>query len=113
MVGRRLKGSPCLQRDDEGPTIPNALGRTSYTPNPRSPEGFRNPAQSAPEHPCPGRGFRNPSPVRACQVLLLATQCPGIGGDDGSFHTEFVRRAGLASAETCPTSALDIGRVAP
>jgi hypothetical protein len=26
----------------------------------------------------------------------MATRCPGIGGDDGSFHTEFVRRAGLA-----------------
>src|SRR2546428_4916213 len=29
----------------------------------------------------------------------LATRCPGIGGDDGSFHTEFVRRAGLAPAD--------------
>src|SRR5262245_34318809 len=29
----------------------------------------------------------------------LATWCPGIGGDDGSFHTEFVRRAGLAPAD--------------
>src|SRR6516162_6299216 len=29
----------------------------------------------------------------------LATRCPGIGGDDGSFHTEFVRRAGLALAD--------------
>src|SRR5262249_7259013 len=29
----------------------------------------------------------------------LATRCPSIGGDDGSFHTEFVRRAGLASAD--------------
>src|SRR5437763_14471858 len=29
----------------------------------------------------------------------LATRCPGISGDDGSFHTEFVRRAGLASAD--------------
>src|SRR5262249_59393303 len=28
-----------------------------------------------------------------------ATRCPGIGGDDGSFHTEFVRRAGLAPAD--------------
>src|SRR5262249_15966015 len=29
----------------------------------------------------------------------LATWAPGIGGDDGSFHTEFVRRAGLAPAD--------------
>src|SRR5262249_42743847 len=29
----------------------------------------------------------------------LATRCPGIGCDDGSFHTEFVRCAGLASAD--------------
>src|SRR6266853_1285146 len=57
MVGGRLKGSPCLQRADEGHTIVNALGRTSYTPQPQGPpEGFRNPAQSAPESPCPGRG---------------------------------------------------------
>jgi hypothetical protein len=50
MVGGRLKGSPCLQRADEGHTIVNALGRTSYTPQPQGPpEGFRNPAQSAPE----------------------------------------------------------------
>jgi hypothetical protein len=51
MVGGRLKGSPCLQRADEGHTIVNALGRTSYTPQPQGPppEGFRNPAQPAPE----------------------------------------------------------------
>src|SRR5258707_2124031 len=50
MVGGRLKGSPCLQRADEGHTIVNALGRTSYPPQPQGPpEGFRNPAQSAPE----------------------------------------------------------------
>src|SRR5215831_7673803 len=29
----------------------------------------------------------------------LATRCSGIGGDDGSFHTEFVRCAGLALAD--------------
>ena len=56
-----LKGSPCLQRADEGHTIVNALGRTSYTPQPQGPpEGFRNPAQSAPESPCPGRGSHGP-----------------------------------------------------
>src|SRR6266446_6982864 len=37
MVGGRLKGSPCLQRADEGHTIVNALGRTSYTPQPQVP----------------------------------------------------------------------------
>jgi hypothetical protein len=38
---------------DEGHTIVNALGRTSYTPQPQGPpEGFRNPAQSASESPC-------------------------------------------------------------
>jgi hypothetical protein len=56
MVDETLPRSPCLQRADERHTLVNALGRTSYTPNPRSPEGFRNPAQSAPESPCPGRG---------------------------------------------------------
>src|SRR2546426_11115567 len=29
----------------------------------------------------------------------LATRCPGIGGDDGSLHTELIRRAGLALAD--------------
>src|SRR5215510_4619769 len=29
----------------------------------------------------------------------LATWCPGIGGDDGSFHTEFVRRSVLPPAD--------------
>jgi hypothetical protein len=54
---RMVKRQPCLQRADEGHTIVNALGRTSYTPQPQGPpEGFRNPAQSAPESPCPGRG---------------------------------------------------------
>ena len=59
MVGGRLKGSPCLQHTDEGHTVVNALGRTSYTPQPKvPPRDFRNPAQSAPESPCPGRGSR-------------------------------------------------------
>src|SRR5215831_15503829 len=49
MVGGRLKGSPCLQRADERHTLVNALGRTSYSPTQGPPEGFRNPAQSAPE----------------------------------------------------------------
>jgi hypothetical protein len=45
-----LKGSPCLRRAGERHTLVNALGRTSYTPQPKvPPEGFRNPAQSAPE----------------------------------------------------------------
>src|SRR2546429_9175553 len=56
MVDETLPRSPCLQRADERHTLVNALGRTSYIPNPRSLEGFRNPAQSAPESPCPGRG---------------------------------------------------------
>src|SRR5207247_3720030 len=29
----------------------------------------------------------------------LATRCPGIGGDDGSLHTELIWRAGLALAD--------------
>jgi hypothetical protein len=71
MVGGRLKGSPCLQCADERHTLVNALGRTSYTPNPRSPEGFRNPAQSAPESPCPGRGSRCVRPGAANRAGLL------------------------------------------
>jgi len=71
MVGGRLKGSPCLQRADEGHTVVDALGRTSYTPNPRSPEGFRNPAQLAPESPCPGRGSRCVRPGGANRAGLL------------------------------------------
>src|SRR5262244_1567753 len=52
MVGAWLKGSPCLQRADEGHTIVNALGRTSYTPQPQGPpEGFRRP------NPMPWAGF--------------------------------------------------------
>src|SRR2546428_11721836 len=35
----------------------------------------------------------------------LTTRCPGIGGDDGSFHTEFVRRAGLAPADATTSGA--------
>src|SRR5260221_5601907 len=57
MVGGRLNGSTCFQRADEGRTIVNPLGRPSSPPQPQGPpEGFRNPAQSAPESPCPGRG---------------------------------------------------------
>ena len=62
---RKVKRQPCLQRADEGHTIVNALGRTSYTPQPQGPpEGFRNPAQSAPESPCPGRGSHGRGGVR-------------------------------------------------
>jgi hypothetical protein len=57
MVGGRLKGSPCLQRADEGHSIVNALGRTSYTPQPQGPpEGFSEPRSVGARTPCPGRG---------------------------------------------------------
>jgi hypothetical protein len=48
MVGGRLKGSPCLQRADERHTLVNALGRTSYTPNPRSLRDFGTPLSRRP-----------------------------------------------------------------
>jgi hypothetical protein len=53
---RTVKGVICLQRVDERRNVNVALGHTSYTPNPRSAEGFRNPAQPAPE-PMPWAGF--------------------------------------------------------
>src|SRR5262249_4235804 len=74
MVDETLPRSPCLQRADERHTVVDALGRTSYTPNPRSPEGFRNPAQSAPEFPMPWAGF-----------LLGARRRPAKRGPDGRF----------------------------
>ena len=43
MVGGRLR------RAGQRHTLVNALGRTSYSPTQGPPEGFRNPAQSAPE----------------------------------------------------------------
>src|SRR5262249_16995750 len=49
MVGGRVKSSPCLWRANERHILVNALGRTSYSPTQGPPEGFRNPAQSAPE----------------------------------------------------------------
>src|SRR5262249_36284463 len=49
MVGGRLKSSPCLWRAKERHILVNALGRTSSPPTQGPPEGFRNPAQSAPE----------------------------------------------------------------
>src|SRR5262249_15016524 len=56
--GDDRRGERRLQREQDPP------GRYLFvsergapmSPNPRSPEGFRNPAQSAPESPCPGRG---------------------------------------------------------
>src|SRR5258708_4819006 len=70
MVGGRLRGSPCLQRADEGHTIVNALGRTSYTPQPQGPpEGFRNPAQSAPDPPMPWAGFSWGAEARGCAPM--------------------------------------------
>ena len=38
-----------LRRAGQRHTLVNALGRTSYSPTQGPPEGFRNPAQSAPE----------------------------------------------------------------
>src|SRR5215813_14280273 len=52
---RTVKGAICLQRAVEGPIV-NYPRASSYTPNPRSPEGFWNPAQPAPE-PMPWAGF--------------------------------------------------------
>src|SRR6516162_1155387 len=40
---RTVKGAICLQRAVEGPIV-NYPRASSYTPNPRSPEGFWNPA---------------------------------------------------------------------
>ena len=46
---RKVKRQRCLRRARERHTLVNALGRTSYSPTQGPPEGFRNPAQSAPE----------------------------------------------------------------
>src|SRR5262245_36065374 len=45
-----------LLRADEGHTTTHTLGRPPRYPPPKVPEGFRNPAQSAPE-PMPWAGF--------------------------------------------------------
>jgi hypothetical protein len=47
MIGEGLKGPFCLQHVDDGPIVQSALGRPSYSPNPRPPKDFRK-AQSAP-----------------------------------------------------------------
>jgi hypothetical protein len=59
----RFLPSVCLPRVDERPIVKIALGRTSQTPSQGPPEGFRNPAQSAPE-PMPWAGFSFGGPLQ-------------------------------------------------
>jgi hypothetical protein len=70
---RTVKGTICLQRFDQQRRVEAALGRTSQTPQPKgSPEGFRNPAQSAPE-PMPWAGFSLPIAGAGLPSLILAS----------------------------------------
>src|SRR6516225_3188005 len=55
-VGERLKGSFACSASMNGVTLMQPSGVPPTPPNPRSPEGFRNPAQPAPE-PMPWAGF--------------------------------------------------------
>ena len=58
MVGGRLKGSsPCLQHADEGHSVVDALGRTSYTPQPKVPRGISEPRSVGARIPMPWAGF--------------------------------------------------------
>ena len=58
MVDETLPQSPCLQHADEGHTVVDVLGRTSYTSRPKGPpRDFGTPLSRRPNSPCPGRGF--------------------------------------------------------
>src|ERR1700730_5753131 len=56
MVGGWLKGSPCLQRADEGPIVQAPSGVLLHPPTPRSPRGISEPRSVGARIPCPGRG---------------------------------------------------------
>jgi integrase len=57
MVDETLPRSPCLQRADERHTLVNALGRTSYTPQPKVPRGISKPRSVGARIPMPWAGF--------------------------------------------------------
>ena len=57
MVDETLPRSPCLQRADERHTLVNALGRTSYTPQPKVPRGISEPRSVGARIPMPWAGF--------------------------------------------------------
>ena len=56
-VGGRLKGNPCLQHANEGHSVVDALGRTSYTPQPKVPRGISEPRSAGARLPMPWAGF--------------------------------------------------------
>src|SRR5262245_11802309 len=77
MVDGRLKGSPCLQRADEGHTTVNALGRTSYLPNPKvPPRDFRTPLS------------RRPNP-HALGGVLMGAEALGTRSDEGALSVAY------------------------
>jgi len=57
MVDETLPRSPCLQRADERHTVVDALGRTSYTPQPKVPRGISEPRSVGARIPMPWAGF--------------------------------------------------------
>jgi len=88
---RRLKGSPCLRRAGERHTLVNALGRTSYTPQPKVPRGISEPRSVGARIPCPGRGSHCPSPAR--DFLAWPSRCAAILARLRAFHFEPIGRA--------------------
>jgi hypothetical protein len=88
MVGGRLRGSPCLQRADEGHTIVNALGRPPTPPNPRPPRDLGTPLSRRP-NPCPGRGShgRGGAGVRPQDISRSPRAAASSTGSPGNAKT--------------------------
>jgi hypothetical protein len=102
MVDETLPRSPCLQRADEGHTVVDALGRTSYTPQPKVPRGISEPRSVGARIPMPWAGFLlgargRPQPTGAFFHSLYVS----VGTEPGGKCHAAVRN--LCDPSRCPS----------
>jgi len=104
---RTVKGVICLRHFGEGHIVAAPSGVLPDTPNPRSPEGFRNPAQPAPE-PMPWAGFSMAlrRAVSPDTCVLALGRCEGF---DVARLCHFVRKLcpALAEQQVCDVAVPD------
>jgi hypothetical protein len=105
MVDETLPRSPCLQRADEGHTVVDALGRTSYTPQPKVPRGISEPRSVGARIPMPWAGFLlgvrgRPQPTGAFFHSLYVS----VGTEPGG-------KCGVGQLVTAPSAAAALWQV--
>src|SRR5262249_9175088 len=103
-VGERLKGSFACSASMNGVALMQPSGVPPTPPNPRSPEGFRNPAQPAPE-PMPWAGFSLGAEARGC--------APKTSHSARAPRRLFLKRAADVDRGRSPEAPRGVARMAP